>query len=298
MTGQPLRVWPGVAAAVLLVLIRFVVPVVGSEVMPFAMLGALAAALVIFGWWLFFSRAPWSERLGGIALTIAAVFVTSRLVHPSIAGGGMGMLLYIWVIPAVAIALVVWAVGTRRLSTGPRRASMVASILLACGVWTLVRTDGVTSNVIGSDFHWRWTPTAEQRLLAQAAAETKPLPPPPAMEAPGKQPAARAGDTPSTPPSTAVATESTKTRSATTAPDTPATATVLPPPPPAAAAPNREARVARLSRSQSRRHRSRRAHQDRLDVFAAGPTVAAADRTGLVVVRRRRRSALHAGAAR
>ena len=35
----------------------------------------------------------------------------------------------------------------------------------------------------------------------------------------------------------------------------------------------------------------------RLDGFAASPVVAAADRTGLVVVRRRRRSALPAGAA-
>jgi len=223
---------------VLLVLIRFVVPIVGSEVMPFAMLGALAAALAILAWWLFFSRAPWSERLGGIALTIAAVFATSRLVHPSIAGGGMGMLLYIWVIPAVAVALVAWAVSTRRLSTGLRRATMVASILLACGAWTLVRTDGVTSNVIGSDFHWRWTPTAEQRLLAQAAAEPRPLPPPPAIAPPKEQPAAPANDKPSARASAPVATDTTNTRSAAHAPDT--TAPVIPPPPPAAA-PNREA---------------------------------------------------------
>ena len=127
---KPLRLWPGVVAAVLLVLVRFVVPLVVSESMPFAMIGALVAALVILAWWLFFSRAPWSERLGGLALMIVAVFATSRLVHPSIAGGGMGMLLYIWAIPAVAVALVAWAAGTRRLSNGLRRASMVASILL------------------------------------------------------------------------------------------------------------------------------------------------------------------------
>ena len=152
----------------------------------------------------------------------------------------MGMLLYVWAIPAVAVALVAWAAGTRRLSNGPRRASMVASILLACGAWTLVRTDGVTSNVIGSDFHWRWTPTAEQRLLAQAAAE--PLPLPPAMEAPEEQPAAQAGDKPSAPPPAAVAAaETTKTRSAANAPDAPATAPVIPPPPTPAAAANTRA---------------------------------------------------------
>src|SRR6478672_9257903 len=194
---KPLRLWPGVVAAVLLVLVRFVVPLVVSESMPFAMIGALVAALVILAWWLFFSRAPWSERLGGLALMIVAVFATSRLVHPSIAGGGMGMLLYIWAIPAVAVALVAWAAGTRRLSNGLRRASMVASILLACGAWTLVRTEGVTSDLIGSEFHWRWTPTPEQRLLAQAVGEPKPLPPPPsATEAPKEQPVTETADKP------------------------------------------------------------------------------------------------------
>ena len=56
--------------------------------------------------------------------------------------------------------------------------------------------------------------------------------------------------------------------------------------------------VARLPRPATRRHRPRRAHQHRLVGVAAGRDVAPADRTGLVVVRGPRRSALHAGAAR
>ena len=42
---------------------------------------------------------------------------------------------------------------------------MVAAILLACGALTLVRTNGITGDA-DSDFEWRWTPTAEERLLA------------------------------------------------------------------------------------------------------------------------------------
>ena len=57
-------------------------------------------------------------------------------------------------------------------------------------------------------------------------------------------------------------------------------------------------RLARLSRTSSRRHRHRRTHQDRLGFIAAGPTVAPAGGTGLVVLRGRRRPRLHAGAAR
>ena len=62
--GRPLRLWPGVAAAVLVVLLRFVVPVFSSDAMGVGLIGAAAGALVIVLWWLFFSRAPWSERIG------------------------------------------------------------------------------------------------------------------------------------------------------------------------------------------------------------------------------------------
>src|SRR4029079_1944232 len=155
---KPLRLWPGVAVALLLPVVRFGLPIAIPEAIPIAMIGSVFGALAIIVWWLFFSRAPWAERLGAIILMIVGLLVTSRLVHASIAGGAMGALLYVLAIPVLALALVVWAVASRHLSTGLRRASMVATIVLACGLWTVVRTDGVTNNLIGSDFHWRWTP--------------------------------------------------------------------------------------------------------------------------------------------
>jgi hypothetical protein len=56
---------------------------------------------------------------------------------------------------------------TRRLSNRARRVTMVATILIACGVWTLIRTGGFTGD-FDHDFAWRWSETAEERLLAQA----------------------------------------------------------------------------------------------------------------------------------
>jgi outer membrane protein assembly factor BamB len=168
---KPLRLWPGVVAAVLLCVVRFVIPLFFPRALAFGFLGGVVCALAIVVWWVFFSRAPWSERLGAVAVMIVAVIATKPIIHVSIATGMMGMMFYIYAVPiTLSLALVAWAVASRRLSDGPRRATMVATILLACGVWALLRTDGITGGA-GAQLAWRWTQTPEQRLLAQAGDE-------------------------------------------------------------------------------------------------------------------------------
>src|SRR5882672_7719526 len=182
---KPFRLWPGVVAVVLQWLVWFVVPIVAPDVMMFGMIGGLVCGLAVLVWWLFFSRAPWSERIGAIVLMIVAVIATKPIVHQSIANAGMGMMMFIYSIPVLSLALVCWAVATRRLSSGPRRASLVAAIVLACGVFTLLRTGGITGDA-HSDLHWRWTQTPEERLLAQAGDEPAAPPSAPAADAPEK----------------------------------------------------------------------------------------------------------------
>ena len=179
---KPLRLWPGVVAVALQWLARFVLPIVVPEAALYGVLAGVFGGLVVLVWWLFFSRAPWSERMGAIVLMPVALFATSRIVHESIANGMMGMMLPISAIPVLSLALVSWAAASRRLSSGPRRASMVAAILLACGVFTLLRTGGITGDG-ASDLHWRWTQTPEQRLLAQAGDEPAVRPSAPAAVA-------------------------------------------------------------------------------------------------------------------
>ena len=164
---QPLRLWPGVVVVALQWLARFVVPVFVPEAVPFGVLAGLVGGLAVIVWWVFFSRARWIERLGAVVVMAVAMFGTSRIVHPSIATGMMGMMLIIYAIPVLSLAFVVWAVATRNLADGPRRASMIVAILLACGGWAIVRTGGFSSN-LDQDFAWRWAPTPEDRLLAQA----------------------------------------------------------------------------------------------------------------------------------
>lgn len=194
---KPLRLWPGVAAAVLLLLVRLIAPLVAPDASYLGMLGAVVGGLVIVLWWLFFSRAPWSERLGAVALMIAAVAATWRIpgiLHKSIATAGMGMLFPMMAIPALGLALVAWAVASRGLPKGPRRAAMAATILLACGAFTLLRTGGITGEG-DLDLHWRWTQTPEEQLLAQADNEPVAAPvAPAAAKAPEKQPVPPGGE--------------------------------------------------------------------------------------------------------
>src|SRR6476620_4423647 len=87
---KSLRLWPGVAALVVQWLGWFVLPLLVPGASVYGVTSALLATVVIIVWWLFFSRAPWLERVAAIALMPLAVIVTKRLVHPSIAGAMMG----------------------------------------------------------------------------------------------------------------------------------------------------------------------------------------------------------------
>jgi outer membrane protein assembly factor BamB len=171
ISRKPLRLWPGVVFAALQLLSMFVLPVVVPKALIYGVLGGAVCALAILVWWIFFSRARWSERLGVVALIIVAMFATRFVLHASIAGGMMGMMFPAYGIMTVSVALVVGALASRRLSDGRRRVIIAVSILLACGAWTLLRTGGITGEA-NSDLHWRWSPTPEERLLAQSGDET------------------------------------------------------------------------------------------------------------------------------
>jgi len=202
---KPLRLWPGVAIASLLLLLRFGVPALFPGGLLVGVLAGPVGGLAVILWWLFFSRAAWVERLGALVLIVAGLFVTKLLVDVSIATGAMGFLFFFLAIPGVSVALVAWAVATRRLPDGIRRLTMVATILLACGVWTLGRTGGFTASTFRNDLHWRWTKTPEERLVAEHGNEPAALLP---VRAPAAAPVAEKLPAAITPaPTAAVAAE-------------------------------------------------------------------------------------------
>ena len=163
---RELRLWPGVAAISVQWLCWVVVPlaVPGPATGFISVGGGLAGGLAVAVWWAFLSRAPRPERFGFIALAAVTLFVASRLVDESIADGMMGMLMFLYAVPVASLAIVASAAGTRRLTARTRRTAMTVAILLSCGVWTLLRSEGITGSG-SAEFRWRWAKTAEQQFL-------------------------------------------------------------------------------------------------------------------------------------
>src|SRR5262247_1339349 len=106
----PLRLWPGVTLAVLLLAVQLLAPALVPDGGLVAVLGAIAVGLAILLWWLFFSRAPWVDRLGAIALMAIGLLAAYPVVDESIATGAMGMLLPVAGVPILSLALVIGAV--------------------------------------------------------------------------------------------------------------------------------------------------------------------------------------------
>ena len=120
-------------------------------------------ALLWLLWWLFASRATWRERLTLAAVTIVAYIGTMQLVDKS-----ASMAVFVFGVPAVITAFVAAAWFTRRWYSVPRRVAVALGVLVVCVGWLAVRTEGVDGNM-NTTYAWRWSPTAEQRLLDSAA---------------------------------------------------------------------------------------------------------------------------------
>lgn len=165
-TANSPRLWPGIILGILIILVRYILPVVDPTQMVTSFMGGVALGILTFIWWLFFSRVAWTDRLIGVGLAIAALVVTFLLVDDSIARANMGMMFWLFSIPLLSIAFIAWAVITKSFDIKIRRLSMVVTILIATSAWTCLRTNGMNGN--GRQFFdWRWASTYEDRVMAE-----------------------------------------------------------------------------------------------------------------------------------
>jgi outer membrane protein assembly factor BamB len=192
-TQPPIRLWPGVAAVTIQWIIRFLVPLFIPDTAILGVLGGMAGGLLVLIWWVFFSRTPVWERLGAMLLIFAAGFVTMRVLHPSMATGMMGMLFPIYAVPFLSLALVIGAAIGRGWSPFPRMAALTTLLILTCGGFMVLRTDGITGEG-ESQLAWRWSQTPEQRLLVKTPVPSTPTPEP--VPPPKPEPAATVSPSP------------------------------------------------------------------------------------------------------
>lgn len=169
----PLRLWPGIVLASLLFVCRFLLPSFFTDSLLFAVMSGMAGAVLIFLWWTFFSRAPRIDRFLGLGLIAAALALTRFvLLHPSIANGMMGLMFFIYSLPILALVFTGAVVASAKLPLQRRRLTMAAAVVAVCAGFAMVRTGGMTGDA-DSELAFRWTPTPEERLLAQAEEEAK-----------------------------------------------------------------------------------------------------------------------------
>ena len=129
---KPLRLLPGIVIVALQWILWLVVPAVGGfDVLVIGLMGGLAGGLAVLVWWAFFSRAPGVERIGAVLLMIVSLAVVSSVQHESMAAAQLGLTMFFYAVPILSLAFVVWAVVARRLAVVPRRATMVAVIVVS-----------------------------------------------------------------------------------------------------------------------------------------------------------------------
>jgi outer membrane protein assembly factor BamB len=168
-----LRLWPAIGISFLMLAAcfgtGFVIP--GTIPQFMAMLwGPMIGGPLMVLWWLFFSRAPWTDRVVGLALLAAVAAATYYLAHPT--AKPLGLLIN--GVPTVSAIMVAWLwLMDGRVSQSIQRWSSAVLLIIATGIWGCIRVDGIDGS-LSSYLSWRWSPTKEEQFLASSPKEDIP----------------------------------------------------------------------------------------------------------------------------
>jgi outer membrane protein assembly factor BamB len=165
--SSPRRLWIAVAMVALFWGLFFIVAQIEKPYFIGFLYSMASAALLVlpfFVWWWTNRGILLAQRSAGFALVIGAGVVIFLVCHKS-----MWFALPTIGLPAVLATWALWMLVVRATGTPWNWPGAVAVIALTWSYFALIRFDGADSELEG-DIHWRWEPTAEQRLIAKRAA--------------------------------------------------------------------------------------------------------------------------------
>lgn len=166
--NPPLRIWPALLCLVLMVVLRYVTPLVDEGPAYLWMATAFSpiiGALLLLIWWVGWSRATRTEKVVGTLFLLLALALSIVYSHPSMLGPGSVML----TIPlGVGVFALAAAFGRNQ---EPIRRTGTALLLgaLAAGGSLLLRSNGMDGSMSNA-YVWRWTPTSDAALAAETAS--------------------------------------------------------------------------------------------------------------------------------
>ena len=168
---RQLRLWPGIALLAVFWLVRgwalmgeFAThKFLGRHVDRTAGRAAGTLALVAAG-----QPPAWFDRLLVVGTFVAVTAATLVVADPSF----RSIALVVYALPILVTAWPGW-LAISFLFPWPVRRAGVLLVLVAAGIGcSLLRLDGVNGDFVAK-FSWRWTPTPEQRLLAELARSAR-----------------------------------------------------------------------------------------------------------------------------
>jgi outer membrane protein assembly factor BamB len=165
-TFRSLRVWPAVLLVLLMVAARFGPELTEGAMAKYwmvAVFGPLLCCLLLLIWWLAASRATWRERLFGFLGLVAGAVVAFVLAHPTMRGPATTYL----TIPLGLFAFALTTIFQKKAPPPIRTGFAVLLAFAGFAVSTLLRNEGMTGDYRFS-WHPRWTPSAEESMLASA----------------------------------------------------------------------------------------------------------------------------------
>ena len=167
---KALRLWP----AVLIVVIQWLVITVPAWVTPGTQLqlslmvnGAVGGGAAVVLWWLFASRARWTDRLLVLLFFGVSAVAAYPLYHPTFIYRNYGPI--VRGVPLATTLWVLWLLVTPTLRWRVRRVGILAAIVLAWCYCGLLRIDGVDGSFEPA-VSWRFSHTAEERFLSERGA--------------------------------------------------------------------------------------------------------------------------------